>query len=263
MEWIAMSPARLALLSLLVFLPCAAACGGGQKNAETAPATARSAENRPKTFRDVLHDIQEREAKNPGSTTSAPDDGAVDDSHEAVLRRLIAAPWGARNDKDDQIHAPLPEWEKWRRVRYWGFEHFTGFRYGKEHHALAAAFVTEMPAGTAVRSETCMRKFEAWGRPQIKAFDVKFEEFKVKWTRWRNQPLMVSYVDGALNWGLSRIEFSAAWTAYPAYPDACLIFAVAVPWRDHRGLAEELRDRWVGEGFALMDTLTPERPYRK
>jgi hypothetical protein len=232
-----------------------AGCGGGQQKNSQAPADSQAA--KPKTFRDVLAEVREREA-NIGSQSDA-----IPASHEDMLARLLMAPWGARNDKDDQLHAPLPDWGRWKRVRYWGFEHFTGFKYGEDHNVMSAAFVTELPEGKPVRSETCMREFEAWGRPQIKSFDIKFDEFKVKWAKWHKQPLMVSYVDGRLNWGLSQVEFSAAWAAYPAYPNACLIYAMGVPWRDHGELAQKLRDRWVEEGFPLMNTLTSERPYRK
>ncbi|HVJ19360.1 MAG TPA: hypothetical protein VM686_28265 [Polyangiaceae bacterium] len=245
---------------LLASMLATLACGGGQQKSADAPS---GPAQKPKTFRDVLAEVREREAKNGQAGAGNFDEPESGDSHEAVLTRLLNAPWGARVDKDDQVLAPLVDWEKWRRVRFWGFEHLTGFRYGKDHHAMTVAFVTELPAGTAVRSETCMRKFEAWGRPQIKGFDVKFDEFKVKWTKWRNQPLMISYVDGKLNWGLSRVEFSAAWAAYPAYPNACLIYAVGVPWREHEALAQKLRDRWVDEGFAQVQAKTSETPFRK
>ncbi len=98
-----------------------------------------------------------------------------------------------------------------------------------------------------------MRRFEAWGRPQIKPFDVKFSPFSVKFVKWRNQPLMISSVDGALNVGLSRVELSGAWAAFPAYPNACLIYAIGVPWRGHADLAKKLRDRWVEEGFVYYE----------
>ncbi len=256
------SPLKILRHFRLAPLLAALACGSQQKNAD-APNGA-SEPPKPKTFRDVLAEVRERDAKNNGQAGAGSfDESEAGDVHEAALMRLMNAPWGARNDKDDQIHAPLPDWENWKRVRFWGFDHFTGFKYGKEHHLITAAFVTELPPGTPVRSETCMRKFEAWGRPQIKGFDVKFDEFKVKWAKWRNQPLMISYVDGKLNWGLSRVEFSGAWAAYPAYTNACLIYAVGVPWREHQDLAQKLRDRFMEEGFAQMDTLTTDRPYRK
>ena len=240
--------------STLVALSLLSGCGGSAqhdpKTAGAAPAASKPAST--------------PDGAAGGGGAEAPADPAAGarDPHEAALLTLLAAPWGARNDKDDTIHAPTPDWERWRRVRYWGVEHFTGFKYRKNHHVVAAVFVQDMPEGTPVRSETCMRRFEQWGRPQIKPFDVKFGPFGVKWAKWHNAPLMISIVDGALNVGLSRVEFSGAWAAYPAYPNACLIYAVAVPWRGHAELAQKLRDRFVEEGFVHMAPRTSDRPYR-
>ncbi len=249
--------------ALLAVAALGAACGGGaQKGAESpAEASAESTGAAGANGDQALSDVLAARAAKPGADAAATQPPA--DAHEAALRTLLAAPWGARNDKDDQVHVPTPDWEHWRRVRYWGFEHFTGFKYGKDHHVVAAVFVQDVPAGTPVKSEICMRRFETWGRPQIKSFDVKFGTFNVKWGRWREQPLMITYVDGQLNYGLSRVEFSGAWAAFPAYPNACLVYAVGIPWRGHGDDARKLRDRWVEEGFAFMDPLTPERPYRK
>src|SRR5687768_13119830 len=99
----------------------------------------------------------------PGSVTRDNPGGDAPDPHAAALRRLLQEPWGARNDKDDQIHAPTPDWEHWKRVRYYSVQHFTGFRYGKDHHAIGIVFVQKMPPGTPVKSELCLREFEAWG----------------------------------------------------------------------------------------------------
>jgi hypothetical protein len=198
----------------------------------------------------------------PKSVTRSNPGGDAPDPHEAALRRLLEAPWGARNDKDDQVHAPTPDWENWKRVRYYSVEHFTGFRYGKDHHAIGIVFVQKMPPGTPVKSELCLREFEAWGRPQIKGIDVKFGPFGTKLSRWHDQTLVIQSVDGRVNWGFVSSEFSAAWAAYPAYPDACLVYAIALPWRGHAELARGVRDRWVNEGFVFMNPLTPEAPYR-
>src|SRR5687768_11159743 len=59
----------------------------------------------------------------PKSVTRSNPGGDAPDPHEAALRRLLEAPWGARNDKDDQVHAPTPDWENWKRVRYYSVEH--------------------------------------------------------------------------------------------------------------------------------------------
>jgi hypothetical protein len=198
----------------------------------------------------------------PESVTVAQPGGDAEDPQQAALFRQIDEAWGQRSDRDNQLLVPLPDSEHWKRVRYWGVEHFVGFRYGKDHHALAVGFVQEVPAGTPVNTDTCMRRFEAWGRPQTKPFDVKFGPFNVEHQRWHDQRLDIHTVDGSLALGFSTTSFSAAWAAYPAYPDACLIFAIAVPWRDHPELAKQVRDRWVKEGFVQMAPQTPQRAVR-
>jgi hypothetical protein len=198
----------------------------------------------------------------PASVTRQHPGGDAEDPHRAALERLLAEPWGARSDKDEQLKAPMPDWENWRRLRFWGFDHLVGFRYGKEYHAVSAIRVQVMPSGTPVRSETCMRAFEAWARPQIQGFDVKLSPFGTKLARWRNQPLVIQTVDGWVSWGLSSAEFSVAWTAYPAYPDACLIYGIGVQWKDQPEAAKRVRDRFVNEGFAGLETLTPDKPFR-
>lgn len=199
----------------------------------------------------------------PESVTVAEPGGDAHDPHRAALLRQLERPWGARNDKDDQLHAPTPDWEKWKRVRYWGVDHFTGFRYGDDHHVIAIAFVQDIEDGDDNDSRSCLRRFEAWVRPQIRNFDVKLGPVGVRESTWRERKILVQFVDGWVDTGFSRKEFSAAWTAYPAYPDACLVYAMAVPWREQQELAKKVRDRWVAEGFQRMSPLTPTRPFRK
>jgi len=198
----------------------------------------------------------------PTSVTRREPGGDAPDPQRAALERLLKEPWGARGDKDEQLLAPIPDWEHWKRLRYWGFDNLVGFRYGNEYRAMTVAHVQVMPEGTPVKSETCMRAFEDWARPQIAGFDVKLQPFRVKIARWRDQPLVIQSVDGWVSWGIGSADFSAAWTAYPAYPDACLIYGVAVPWRDQGELAKKVRDRFVEEGLVNFQALTPEKPYR-
>ncbi len=158
---------------------------------------------------------------------------------------------------------PFPDAKNWKRVRFWGVEHFTGFRYGDEHHAVAAAFLRDVPVGHRETSQSCMRRFEAWAQPKTRAYQFKLGEFQTHRAEWRKMPVVVRTVDGHVDFAFSRIHFSAAWAAYPAYPDACLVYAVAVPWDEHPELARAVRDRWVDEGFARTQPLTESRPFRK
>ena len=112
-------------------------------------------------------------------------------------------------------------------------------------------------------SEDCLRHFDAWGRPQIKSFDVEFDPFHPHHARFRDKPMISLAVDGRLSLGFARPEFSAAWAAYSLYPKTCLISAVAVPWRSSSELAKQVRDRFVNEGFAQLQPLTEVRPARK
>lgn len=198
----------------------------------------------------------------PASVTKAEPGGDAKDPHAAALQRLLSEPWGQRSDRDEQLAVALPDAGNWKRVRYWRVEHFVGFRYGAEHHAMVIVFVQETPEAEPT-SQDCLRRFEAWGRPQIQPFSVDFEPFHPHYEKFRGKPLIALSVDGSLNWGFSRPEFSAAWTAYPTYANTCVISAVAVPWRDRKDLAEQVRDRFVQEGFAQFVPIATARPEQK
>src|SRR5688572_970619 len=238
------------------------ACGASPQHAQE-PAVAGTGATTPGAPNVAKPEPARPKPPTPGSVTVKEPGGDAEDAQQAALFRQLDEPWGARADKDDQLLVPLPDWQNWKRVRFWGVEHFVGFRYGNEHHLLAIGFVQEVPAGTPVTSETCMRRFEQWGRPQTKPFDVKFGPFAVYHQRWRDQRLEVHAVDGEFSAGFTTTSFSAAWAAFPAYSDGCLIYAVAVPWREHPELAKQVRDRWVKEGFKQIDARTTVHAVRK
>ena len=228
-----------------------AACGGAPQGPKPAPAALAPVAAAAPT------------APTPASVTIKEPGGDAPDPHAAALDRLANAPWGTRNDKDDQVYIPLPDAENWKRVRFFGVEHFVGFRYGDDHHAMAIGFVQDLPPGTPMKSDTCVRMFEAWGLPQTHPFDVKFSPFETHLGRWQGQILESRSVEGRVNLGFSSSEFSGAWAAFPSYESSCLVLAVAVPWRDHKDLALKLRDRWVSEGFSHLTVTGTARPERK
>lgn len=199
----------------------------------------------------------------PASVSVKEPGGDAPDPHAAALWRQLTEPWGARNDKDDQLHVPTPDWEHWKRVRYWGVEHFSGWRYGDDHHVAAAAVLLDVERGAPHTSELCLQRFDAAAVPKAKRLGVSIAQRRVVTRRWRDKPLFVEVADGWIDSGFSRKHYSAAWGAYAAYPDACLIYFAAFAWRDQEALAKRARDRWVEEGFSRVNPLTPTRPYRK
>ena len=139
----------------------------------------------------------------PTTVTLQQPGGDAADPHVAALERLLSEPWGQRGDKDNQLLVALPDAGNWKRVRYWGVEHFLGFRYGKEHHALVVVFVQEAEEQQPT-SEDCLRHFDAWGRPLIKPFDVDFDPFRPHHSKFRAKSLVAVGVDGKLSLGFSR-----------------------------------------------------------
>jgi hypothetical protein len=199
----------------------------------------------------------------PKTVTMEQPGGDAHDPHEAALLRQIHEPWGFQEDKDGQVRIPLVDWKNYERVRYWAIDHFVGFKYGKDYHVLNSVFILDVPAGTPEDSESCLKRAEKWGHPQIESFEIKLASQHVTEGRWNGMPIYVMSTDGYLDFGLERRHFSAAYAAYPAYSDACLVFGFAVPWREHEDLAKQVRDRWVKEGVPRVQLLTKTRPYRK
>jgi hypothetical protein len=196
----------------------------------------------------------------PASISVAEPGGDAFDPSGAALERLLEARWGRRGDKDNQLRVPLLDWRHWKRVRYWGVEHFLGFRYGDEHHALAISIVLD--EADPSDSGACLRRFEAWARPQLRGFEFELEPAVTRESSWKGKPLVVRATDGYVDFALKRHEFSAAWASYAAYPDACLVYAIAVPWGDHPELARKVRDRFFEEAFERVRPLTKVRPTR-
>jgi hypothetical protein len=199
----------------------------------------------------------------PASITVAHPGGDSPDEEEAALTRQLTEPWTFAQDKDHQLKIPMPDARHYKRVRYWMVDHFVGFKYGEDFHTANIVFMLDVPKGTEMTAKSCMQRAENWGYPQLKSFQVMLTDPHVKEAKWREKNVYVKTIDGYLDMGLKRRNFSAAYVAYPAYPDACMVFGFAVPWGEHEALAKQVRDRWVAEGVPLIEPLTDVRPYRK
>jgi hypothetical protein len=199
----------------------------------------------------------------PASITKAHPGGDAEDEHEAALKRQLTEPWRFGEDKDHQLRIPLVDAPNYKRVRYSLVDHFVGFKYGQDFHTANVVFMMDVPKGEPIDAKACLLRAENWGFPLLKSFAVTMGEMHVKEGTWHDKNIYVKTVDGYFDMGLQRRKFSAAYAAYPAYPDACMVFGFAVPWRDHDQLAKQVRDRWVAEGVSQIEPLTETRPYRK
>lgn len=197
----------------------------------------------------------------PETVTREKPGGNADDPQEAALKRQYEAPWGWRTDKDHQARFPLPDPRNWTRVRFSLIDHFTGFRYGKKHHSIAAAFVVSLKPSDPRTSAACIERFEESGLPLVRDFGGEVSELKTKMREWNHQPLVVRRATGKVSIFFRHYDAALAWTGYPAYPDKCMIYAVVVPWEGQQKLAEKVRNRWI-DAFDQFRPLTQDAPFR-
>src|SRR5262245_48579426 len=80
----------------------------------------------------------------PKDDGNAAQGGGGGDVHSAALEQLKVGAVAPRSDKQNSIAVPLPDAEHWTRVRFLTLPSLVGFRYGKDHHAIVAAFVTHV-----------------------------------------------------------------------------------------------------------------------
>lgn len=196
----------------------------------------------------------------PESITRDEPGGDADDPHVAALERLEKEPWGWRNDRQDALHVPMPDWKNWRRVKYFGVPTFVGFRYGDDHHAVLAAWVREVEPGQPTDPLSCLAAFEKWGDGTARSFGVKTDPPTTTTERWAHGDVAIRSLDAHVSTLLAHRDYAAAYAAYSMWPGTCTIFGVAVPIRDADDEARAVRDRYVREGFSRIVRMSEAKP---
>lgn len=209
--------------------------------------------------------------KDDGQAAQGGDGG---DTHAAALEQLRTATIGTRGDKQNSVMIPLPDASNWTRVRFLTLPSLVGFRYGKAHHAIVAAFVTHVDDNTELNA--CNKSFETWAMPFVEAFEVDLKHESPSAFAWAitpskpppgaSIPKKIAIVDvdplfAKTATVLSRENYAAAWAAYPAWEKACLIVGVAVPVRDDEPRARDVRDRFIKD--TLPHVIVPAGPEPK
>ncbi|MGA7119021.1 MAG: hypothetical protein WBY94_02940, partial [Polyangiaceae bacterium] len=80
----------------------------------------------------------------PKDDGTAAQGGGGGAEHAAALEQLKVGVLGWRIDRQNSVRLQLPDPEHWTRVKFWGLKSLVGFRYGKDHHAIVAAFVVHV-----------------------------------------------------------------------------------------------------------------------
>ncbi len=147
---------------------------------------------------------------------------------------------------------PLPDADRWTHVKFWGVTTVAGWRYGDDHHAVAAAFSfasTKAPATL----DSCGARFIRWGKSNASAFELSVGEPRIDEVAWLGGPtgarvrIYVLDAERRSVFGLHR--YPSAFAVYPAWTDACLVVGVSVPADDWPEIAGEVRDRLVRDAL--------------
>lgn len=207
----------------------------------------------------------------PPQDDGRPSEGSAGGTeHAAALEQLKTAPMRFGVDRQNAVKIPLPDSPNWMRVKFWGVKSLVGFRYGREHHALVAGFVTYVPDNSVPGA--CAKSFEAWAMDWVRAFDVDLVRdppTAVMWKRlpWPDEtaPVVPQPVEIEADFAraatlLQKDTFAGAWAAYPAWKGACLVVGVAVPSRGDEARARDVRDRFVREVLPKVEILAAEEP---
>jgi hypothetical protein len=195
--------------------------------------------------------------------------GAGGGGHSAALEQLKVSPVVPKGDKQNAVLVPLPDAEHWTRVRFLTLKSLVGFRYGKDHHAIFAGFVTHVDDNSV--QGACNKSFEQWATPWIDAFEVELKHDPPTAFSWSapvppHETKKIAIVDvdpvhAKTATVLARESYEAAWAAYPAWGDkACLVLGVAIPVRDDPARAKDVRDRFLKEVFPKIAVTSHEEP---
>lgn len=212
-------------------------------------------------------------AKDDGGTSSAATGGG--DRHSAALEQLKVGVMGTKSDKQKSLSVPLPDANHWTRVKFMTVKSLVGFRYGREHHAVFGGFVTHVDDNTV--QGACSKSFEQWATPYVEAFEVELKHEAPVAFSWSAPsaptpsggtapPKKISIIDvdplsATTATVLAHETYEGAWAAYPAWGDkACLIVGVAVPVRQDRARAREVRDRFLRDVFPKLAVTGFEEP---
>ena len=195
----------------------------------------------------------------PPKDDGKPSEGGTGgNEHSAALEQLKIAPVTLRTDKQGALRIPLPDAARWTRVKFWGVPSTVGFRYGKDHHAIVAGFVTHVDDNTV--QGACLKSFETWATPWIEMFDADVTHEKPLAFSWKGAIVDVDVLTVKSATLASQETYSAAYAGYPAWKGACLIVGIAIPARDDEARAREVRDRYASELLPKVEVTGTDEP---
>ena len=194
----------------------------------------------------------------PKDDGAASQGGEGGQAHAAALEQLRVARATWRADRQGSVRIELPDAAHWTRVKFWGVKSLVGYRYGKDHHAIVAAFVVHVDDETAPGA--CSAAFEQWAQPYVDSFEVAIEHDPPRAVPWNGKIVDIdALVARTATLGVHD-EYAVAYATYPAWKKACIVMGVAIPARDELERAKAVRDRFASEILPRVRVLSVEEP---
>jgi hypothetical protein len=182
-------------------------------------------------------------------------------AHAAALEQLRIGPASWRIDRQSSVRIELPDAPHWTRVKFWGVKSLVGYRYGKDHHAIVAAFVIHVDDEAVPGA--CGDAFERWAQPYVDSFEVALEHEPPRAVPWNGKIVDIdALVARTATLGI-RDEYAVAYATYPAWKKACLVMGIAIPARDELERAKAVRDRFATEFLPRVRVLSKEEPQER
>ena len=195
----------------------------------------------------------------PATVTREEPGGDAASPEVAALMRLAEQPFASSADRQATTFVPLADPSQWRRVRFFLFDPFTGFRYGDAHHAVAGVYLIDSPKDSATSGD-CLRAFERWASPLVRGMEIEITDPKVTTVSWRGAPMSVRARDASVLWGTEKKTWAGVYGAYVPWPGTCAVLAYAFSGGDDLALARGVRDRFAKSAYPLFFTRGSERP---
>ncbi len=107
----------------------------------------------------------------PGTISRDHPAGDAEAPVDAALTRLLERPLGFKRDRFRTLNVRLPDWENWKRVRFWGHPMRAAYRYGKKGYAIAVLSYSDAEGDDSPRA--CLERFVQDAARTAESFDVE------------------------------------------------------------------------------------------
>jgi hypothetical protein len=185
-----------------------------------------------------------------------PDDGGSSRGstggmqHAQALEALRAFPSATVQSADGLVRVALPAGALWRRVTFWGFDAYAGFRFGQDHHAVAGVMTLEPLKGEGDRA--CIAAFDEWAKPYVEAFSLKMSGVVEAPIVVGGVPSVARRVYAIGESPIGTVDYYSAYAVTRRSDDVCVVLGVAVPVREAGLRAKRALDHVADEAFRTL-----------